>query len=228
MDKEYTDTDTLGLSLSTNYLEVKPEHSVSKTLVNTYMATLNYVKQLTYLTANASLFAGVNKIKIHNVNAKGYFYHSKMEGASVGVSKSFLVSKIYISPSLSFSGSYSQDNAYKDNTGIYFKSKTSKSAQTSFSISHSYTIVTENEDQHTLSFSPSVSFNHTTKPGTIAFSINPDVIQIVPNRPHPLTYNLGAGYSLVHKNVSFNLDYNLQLKSKFVGQSLSLRLGIKF
>ncbi|HCU06505.1 MAG TPA: hypothetical protein DIC42_02845 [Holosporales bacterium] len=224
-----TKTDTLGTSLSFNHTSIKNNNSTSKTSIATYLATLTYVKNMPFISFDISAFYGVNRNDILNLNGTGYGYLSKIQGMAAGISKPFQVNKQYtLTPALSFNGSFTKQNNYRDSAASYYKERTTGSATSSFTLGTSYKFETENKDEHTLSFTPSISLNHTPKPKGFTVNTTTSVIQITPERQHPLTYALGAGYQFKRDDVSLDVNYNMQLRSKFIGQNIIVKANYAF
>lgn len=109
-----------------------------------------------------------------------------------------------------------------------YQEKTTGTASSTLTLGASYKFAAENKDEHTLNFTPSISLNHTPKPKSFTVNTTTAVIQINPARQHPLTYALGAGYQFKRDDVSFDVNYTMQLRSKFIGQNITVKANYAF
>jgi hypothetical protein len=223
-----TKTDTLGTSLSFNHTGIKGENSTSKTSIATYLATLTYAKNIPFISFNISAFYGVSRNDVLNLNDTGYGYLSKIQGMALGVSKPFAVNNLTLTPTLAFNGILTNRNEYRDSAASLYKEKTTGTASSTLTLGASYKFAAENKDEHTLSLIPSISLNHTPKPRSFTVNTTTSVIQINPERQHPLTYALGAGYQFKRNDISFDVNYTMQLRSQYIGQNLTVKANYAF
>lgn len=229
VDKEISSKETLGLSCSYNKVIMKPAQSVSKNIVNTYMVMTNYNRNMDILSAFGSFFAGLNNSITENATTKNYSYASKMEGLSLGLSKSFNVASIGIAPSLSTSGTLSQTNGYYNDSNDYTRPQATQSLSSSFALGMNYGFKTHEDLSHTINLAPNVAFNHTVTPQPVSVDLSSGSTRVSRGSNQPrLTYTTSSGYKLAQDDLSCELNYGLQLKSKFIGHSLSLKIGKKF
>lgn len=226
-DKEYSSTETIGLALSANQIDIKPENSPSKTVLNSYMMIGNYVNNFDVVSLSVSAFVGLNRSKTKSPTGS-YAYLSKLEGVNISLSKPLQVNGVDITPSLSTNGSLTQQNAYRDNSSYFYKSQSQRSLSSSIALELAYGFTTSNDFSHKIRCSQGASLNLTAKPNPLTVDTGTFILHVNPSRQSRITYLTSVGYALSREGLSCEVNYNLQLKSRFIGQSVTLKIGKKF
>lgn len=153
-----------------------------------------------------------------------------MAGGSIGAAKSFEVYKNFqIQPSYTLLGSLTQQNAYRDYLNNGYKSQSFQSLQSMVGSKGIYAFSDGDDNKHQVSAGPGVALNHTNKSKSFTVDMGHNFVTVTPPKQPKLTWQLDASYQITtKKELLLSVDYNLQLRSQYVGHQFVLKVSKAF